>query len=61
MLALKRLFLNRESSSFSSSIPVAPTWRIQHLLNSSFHFRFLILDSRQDSLDGGSARRKAAT
>jgi hypothetical protein len=26
-----------------------------------FHFSFLILDSRQDSLDGGSARRKAAT
>jgi hypothetical protein len=26
-----------------------------------FHFSFLILDSRWDSLDRGSARRKAAT
>ena len=31
------------------------------LYNASFHFRFLILGSLQDSLDGGSARRKAAT
>jgi hypothetical protein len=27
----------------------------------SFHFGFLILASRLDCLDGGSARRKAAT
>jgi hypothetical protein len=30
-------------------------------VKSSFHFSFLILDSLWDSLDGISARRKAAT
>jgi hypothetical protein len=32
-----------------------------HPWNASFHFTFLVLGSRYDSLDGGSARRKAAT
>jgi hypothetical protein len=48
-------------SSSSSSIPVAPSWSVGHPWNASFHFSFLILHSRQDSLDGGSARRKAST
>jgi hypothetical protein len=30
-------------------------------VKSSFHFSFLFLESRYDSLDGGSARLKAAT
>jgi hypothetical protein len=46
------------SSSFS--IPLAPTRSIGRPWNASFNFSFLILESRQDSLDGGSARRKAA-
>jgi hypothetical protein len=41
-------------------IPVASTWSIGHPWNASFHFSFLTLDSRQDPLDGGSARHKAA-
>jgi hypothetical protein len=45
----------------SISIPLASTWSIGHPWNASFHFSFLIIDRRQDSLDGGSARRKAAT
>jgi hypothetical protein len=43
------------------SIPVALTWNLGHLWNTSFHFNFLILDSQQESLDGESALRKAAT
>jgi hypothetical protein len=43
------------------SIPVVPTWRIGHPWDATFHFSFLILDSRQDSLGRVSARRKAAT
>jgi hypothetical protein len=42
-------------------IPAAPTWSIGHPWNASFHFSFLILDSRYDSLDEGSAHLKAAT
>jgi hypothetical protein len=42
------------------SIHIVPTWSIGHSWNTSFHFSFLILKSRQDSLDGGSARHKAA-
>jgi hypothetical protein len=38
------------------SIHVARTWRIGHPWNASFHFSFLILDSRQDSLDQPDAR-----
>jgi hypothetical protein len=45
--------------SLSIFIPVAPTWSIGHPWNASFHFSFS--DSRQDSLDRGSARRKAVT
>jgi hypothetical protein len=40
-------------------IPAAPTWSIGHQWKTSFHFSFLILDNRKDSLDGDSARRKA--
>jgi hypothetical protein len=42
-------------------IPITPTWSIERPWNALFHFNFLILDSRYDSLDGGSAHRKAAT
>jgi hypothetical protein len=41
--------------------PVAPTCSIGHPWNTSFYFSYLILDSRYDSLDGGSARSKVAT
>jgi hypothetical protein len=43
------------------SIPVAPSWSLGHSSNVLFHFSFLILESRWDSLDGWSTRRKAAT
>jgi hypothetical protein len=42
-------------------ILVGPTWSIGHQRKASFHFSFLILDVRQGSLNGVSARRKAAT
>jgi hypothetical protein len=38
--------------------PVAPTWSIMYPWNASLYFSFLILDSRWNSLDEGSARRK---
>jgi hypothetical protein len=38
-----------------------PLCSIGHPWNASFHIGFLILDSRKDSLDGESVRRKAAT
>jgi hypothetical protein len=38
----------------SSSIPVAPYWSIGHPWKFWFNFTFVILDSRKDSLDGGS-------
>jgi hypothetical protein len=44
-----------------SLFPVALIYSIGHLWNASFHLSFLILDSLYDSLDGGWARRKAAT
>jgi hypothetical protein len=54
-----------ETSTFWTSIylyiPVAPTWSIGHPWNAWSYFSFLILDNWQGSLEGGSARRKAAT
>jgi hypothetical protein len=49
------------SLSVYLSIPVVPTWSKGHPGSVSFQFSFLILDSRYDSLDEGSARRKAGT
>jgi hypothetical protein len=41
-------------------LSVAPTWSMLHPWNASFQFSFLTLDIRYDSLEGGSACRKAA-
>jgi hypothetical protein len=41
-------------------VPVAPTWSTGHPWNASFHFSFLNLNCRLETLDGGSARRKTA-
>jgi hypothetical protein len=43
------------------SISVAPTWSSGNSWNASFHFSFLIVDSRDGSFDEGSAHSKAAT
>jgi hypothetical protein len=47
--------------SFILSYSCCSLCSIGHLWNASFHFSFLILDGRYDSLDGGSACHKAAT
>jgi hypothetical protein len=46
---------------YPSLFLLLPLWSIGHPWNASFHFSFLILDSRYDFLDGGSAQREAAT
>jgi hypothetical protein len=38
-----------------------PLWCTGHPWNAFFHFSFLILRQSEDSLDGGSAHRKAGT
>jgi hypothetical protein len=42
-------------------VPVVPVWSIEHLWVACFHFSFVVLDSRQDSLGGGLALRKNTT
>jgi hypothetical protein len=49
------------SIHISIFIPVIFNWSIGYPWKALLHFIFLMLHSRQDSLDGRSARRKAAT